>query len=107
MGNYKWRTTYDITLFSEYLCFVIFNFTTRIKAMFLTQVSNINVLGESNICRVLVEGVAWLKPGELEGPVESTSNDSSTEHQVKYVTLDTIQLVTPFGHINLLTDKNV
>ena len=80
MGNYKWRTTYDITLFSEYLCFVIFNFTTRIKAMFLTQVSNIDILGKSNICRVLVEGVAWSEPVKLKGAVKSAANDNATEH---------------------------
>ena len=64
-----------------------YKFTTRTKTIFSTQISHVDILGKSDICRVLVEGVASAQPVELEREVNSATDGGSTEHCLKNVSL--------------------
>ena len=44
------------------------------QAIFSTQISEIDILGKSDIRGVLIEGVASAKPVELEGKVHSAAD---------------------------------
>ena len=63
------------------------SFTTTTRAIFSTQVSDIDILGKSDVRRVLVECVSSPQPVELEGEIDSATNGRSAEHCLENVSL--------------------
>ena len=57
------------------------------QGIFLTQVGDIDILWKSDVCRVLVKGVASAKPIELKGEVHSAADGWSAEHCLQNISL--------------------
>ena len=62
------------------------------------QVGHVDLVGKSNVCGIMVKGVADAKPIELEGEVNCTANGRCTEHGLQDVRLRTrteLQIPSP------------
>ena len=63
------------------------------------QVGHVDLVGKSNVCGIMVEGVAVAKPIELEGEVNCATDGRRTEHGLQNVRLRTrtiLQIKHPF-----------
>ena len=64
------------------------------------QVGHVDLVGKSNVCGIMVEGVAVAKPIELEGEVNCATDGRCTEHGLQNVRLRTrteLQIIHPCG----------
>ena len=64
------------------------------------QVGHVDLVGKSNVCGIMVEGVAVAKPIELEGEVNCATDGRCTEHGLQNVRLRTrteLQKTHPCG----------
>ena len=62
------------------------------------QVGHVDLVGKSNVCGIMVKGVADAKPIELEGEVNCAANGRCTEHGLQDVRLRTrteLQIPSP------------
>ena len=62
------------------------------------QVGHVDLVGKSNVCGIMVEGVAIAKPIELEGEVNCATDGRCTEHGLQNVRLRTrteLQIIHP------------
>ena len=53
------------------------------------QVGHVDLVGKSNVCGIMVKGVAVAKPIELEGEVNCATDGRCTEHGLQDVRLRT------------------
>ena len=53
------------------------------------QVGHVDLVRKSNVCGIMVEGVAVAKPIELEGEVDGATDGRCTEHGLQDVRLRT------------------
>ena len=63
------------------------------------QVGHVDLVGKSNVCGIMVKGVAIAKPIELKGEVNCATDGRCTEHRLKDVRLRTrskLQITNPF-----------
>ena len=63
------------------------------------QVGHVDLVGKSNVCGIMVKGVAVAKPIELEGEVNCATDGRCTEHGLQDVRLRTrtkLQITHPF-----------
>ena len=64
------------------------------------QVGHVDLVGKSNVCGIMVKGVAVAKPIELEGEVNCATDGRCTEHGLQNVRLRTrteLQIINPCG----------
>ena len=54
------------------------------------QVGHVDLVRKSNVCGIMVEGVAVAKPIELEGEVNCATDGRCTEHGLQNVRLRTM-----------------
>ena len=62
------------------------------------QVGHVDLVGKSNVCGIMVKGVADAKPIELEGEVNCATDGRCTEHGLQDVRLRTrteLQIPSP------------
>ena len=63
------------------------------------QVGHVDLVGKSNVCGIMVKGVAIAKPMELKGEVNCATDGRCTEHGLQDVRLRTsskLQITNPF-----------
>ena len=63
------------------------------------QVGHVDLVGKSNVCGIMVKGVAVAKPIELKGEVNCATDGRRTEHGLQNVRLRTrtiLQRTHPF-----------
>ena len=63
------------------------------------QVGLVDLVGKSNVCGIMVKGVAVAKPIELEGEVNCATDGRCTEHgpqDVRLMTRTKLQIAHPF-----------
>ena len=63
------------------------------------QVGHVDLVGKSNVCGIMVKGIAIAKPIELKGEVNCATDGRCTEHRLQDVRLRTsskLQITNPF-----------